>query len=230
MTGADVARRTAASPTVRCIAGLLVLLACGWRMAILADAHALAWMALTALAIAAGCVALGWLRPAHIALTAPQAMLLLGTLGMVGGLAWDARQGGFSTLVALCTAGPLGYFETLRLHWELLPAMHVGMVAGGLATVPILRVFRKACRRQFCAKLTQNLACSVWMIAGMSGGTILFAGVGHLIGTRSAAAMLGGMFTGMVWGMVASVCLYRLWFLVADRFGQRTVHAAGSAE
>jgi hypothetical protein len=217
MTGAEIARRTAASPTVRCIAGLLVLLACSWRMSLLPDAHAPAWMALTALAIAAGCVALGWLRPAHIALTAPQAMLLLGTLGMVAGLAWDARQGGFQTLVALCTAAPWSFFETLRMHWELLPAMHVGMVAGGLATVPILRVFRKACRRQFCARLTQNLACSVWMIAGMSGGTMLFAGAGHLFGARSAAAMLGGMFAGMVWGMVASVSLYRLWFMVMER-------------
>jgi hypothetical protein len=29
--------------------------------------------------------------------------------------------------------------------------------------------------------------------------------------------MLGGMFTGMVWGMVISVGIYRLFFITKDR-------------
>lgn len=32
--------------------------------------------------------------------------------------------------------------------------------------------------------------------------------------------MLGGLFAGMVWGMVASVGLYRLFFVIRDRLDQ----------
>ena len=38
----------------------------------------------------------------------------------------------------------------------------------------------------------------------------------------SVDKMLGGMFTGMVWGMVVSVGLYRLLFLIKDRFPYTT--------
>ncbi len=220
MTAATVARRTIESSTVRSIAGLLVLVTCAWQIARVDDAHALAWIGVTLLFIVAGCIALGWLRPSHIALTAPQAMLLLGTLGMVAGLGYDARQGGFAALVSMCNAGQGDLLATLRLHLRLLPGMHLGMVAGGLVTVPLLRSLRPACRRQFCARLTQNLACSGWMVVGMAAGTVLFSALAAWAGARNAAAMLGGMFSGMVWGMVASVLLYRLWFAVSDRHGQ----------
>jgi hypothetical protein len=214
-------RRTIASPTARSVAGLLVLVACGWSMATGVDARALPWIGMTALAVAGGCVALGWLRPAQIMITAPQAMLLLGTLGMIAGLALDARRGSYGALVSICTARPEQFVQTLRLHWQLLPAMHAGMIAGGLATVPLLRTLRRGCRRQFCARLTQNLACSAWMVAGMSAGTVLFSSLAAWAGERGAAAMLGGMFSGMVWGMVASVSLYRLWFWAGDRYGHK---------
>jgi hypothetical protein len=131
---------------------------------------------------------------------------------MVGGLAVDARAGGFATLATLCLASPGDFLATLRLHWQQLPVMHLGMIVGGLATVPLLRTLRPTCRRQFCARLVQNLACSAWMVAGMSAGTIAFVSLADWAGGRGPAAMLGGMFGGMVWGMVASVLVYRLWF------------------
>ena len=131
---------------------------------------------------------------------------------MVGGLAYDARAGGFAALASVCLAGAGDFLATLRLHWQQLPAMHLGMIAGGLATVPLLRILRKGCRRQFCARLAQNLACSAWMVAGMTAGTLAFMRLAAWAGGRSSAAMLGGMFSGMVWGMVASVSIYRLWF------------------
>jgi len=166
-------------------------------------------------------VALGWLRSPRVAITAPQIMLLLGAVGMVAGLAYDERSGGFTALVSLCQAGRGDFFGTMRLHWQLLPAMHLGMIAGGLATVPLLRTLRRGCRRQFCARLVQNLACSAWMIVGMSAGVLGFSELANWAGGRSPTAMLGGMFAGMVWGMVASVALYRLWFVfVAPRLGQ----------
>lgn len=195
---------------------LLLLVACSWRMAAVGDEGATAWAGVTAVSIICGFAALGWLRPARIGMTAPQVMLLLGALGMVGGLWLDARTGGFSVLASLCLAGSGDIFATLRMHWEQLPAMHVGMTVGGLATVPLMRSLRRNCRRQFCAQLAQNLACSAWMIVGMAAGTIVFMQLAAWSGGRGSAAMLGGMFGGMVWGMVASVAMYRFWFWLKD--------------
>jgi len=157
-------------------------------------------------------------------MTAPQIMLLLGAAGMVAGLTYDEHSGAFTALVSLCQAGNEDFLGTLQLHWRLLPAMHLGMIAGGLATVPLLRTLRRGCRRQFCARLAQNLACSAWMIAGMSAGVLGFLQLATWAGGRSPIAMLGGMFAGMVWGMVASVALYRLWFaLIAPRLVREEV-------
>jgi hypothetical protein len=99
--------------------------------------------------------------------------------------------------------------------------MHLGMTAGGLATVPLMRTFRRQCRQQFCALLAQNLACSAWMIVGMAVGTIAFMQLAAWSGGRGSAAMLGGMFGGMVWGMVASVAMYRFWFWLQELREQR---------
>ncbi|HEX4596148.1 MAG TPA: hypothetical protein VH278_00020, partial [Burkholderiaceae bacterium] len=125
--------------------------------------------------------------------------------------------GGFDALASLCLAGSGDFLGTLRLHWQQLPVMHLGMIVGGLATVPLLRVFRFGCRRQFCARLVQNLACSAWMVVGMTAGTLFFLNLAGWAGGRSPAAMLGGMFGGMVWGMVASVAVYRQWFRMTDQ-------------
>jgi hypothetical protein len=179
-------------------------------------ARQLAWLMLTVLSILSGAAALGWLRPARVGFTAPQLMLLLGACGMVGGLWLDARHGSFAALAALCLSESANLGDTLALHWRQLPLMHAGMVIGGLATVPLLRRLRQGCRRQFCARLAQNLACSGWMIVGMAVGTVAFMHVTGERGDRGAAAMLGGMFGGMVWGMVASVALYRLWIRVSE--------------
>ncbi|HYA65933.1 MAG TPA: hypothetical protein VEE84_04555 [Burkholderiaceae bacterium] len=205
-------------------AGLLLLLGWAWRLAATGGEHESVWVQLTALAIVGGYVALGWLRSARVGITAPQIMLLLGAAGMVGGLAFDERTGGVTALVSLCQAGTGDFVRTMGLHWHLLPATHWGMILGGLATVPLLRFLRRGCRRQFCARLVQNLACSAWMIVGMSAGAVGFLQLATWGGGRGAAPMLGGMFAGMVWGMVASVAIYRLWFgLLCAR-----VHRAGA--
>lgn len=202
-----------ASPRVAFWGPTLLLLAAAWGVQTAAGAPDAVSLLLNGAAVLAGCAALGWLRPALVGITAPQAMMLLSTLGMVAGLGWDARNAGLATLASLCFPGPAPDLRTLlALHWEWLPAMHVGMVAGGLAAVPVLRMTRRNCRRQLCARLTQNLACSGWMIVGMSAGSLAahrLAGAGNVLG---AAAMMGTMFSGMVWGMVVSVSLYRLYF------------------
>ena len=206
------AARAPGASSVLAVSGLLLLLAGSWRLAAISDESAMAWAGVTAVSIICGFAALGWLRPARVGMTAPQIMLLLGALGMVGGLWLDARAGGFSGLASLCLANSSDFFGTLRLHWQQLPAMHIGMTAGGLATVPLMRSLRRHCRQQFCARLVQNLACSAWMIVGMAVGTIAFMQFAAWSGGRGSAPMLGGMFGGMVWGMVASVAMYRFWF------------------
>jgi len=212
-------RATSSAISAAC---LLVLLAGAWRLAAVGDRHEALWVQLTVAAILGGYVALGWLRSARVGLTAPQVMLLLGAAGMVGGLAFDEHTGGFTALVSLCQAGTGDFVGTMRLHWQLLPATHLGMIVGGLATVPLLRSLRRGCRRQFCARLVQNLACSGWMIVGMGAGAFAFIELAAWAGARSATAMLGGMFAGMVWGMVVSVGIYRLWFGLTEARPSRT--------
>jgi hypothetical protein len=215
------AARAPGTSTVLAVSALLLLLAWSWQLAAVGDERATAWAGVTAVSIIGGFAALGWLRPARVGITAPQVMLLLGALGMVGGLWLDARAGGFSVLASLCLADSGDFFATLRMHWQQLPAMHLGMTAGGLATVPLMRTFRRQCRQQFCALLAQNLACSAWMIVGMAVGTIAFMQLAAWSGGRGSAAMLGGMFGGMVWGMVASVAMYRFWFWLKQLRDQR---------
>jgi hypothetical protein len=216
--------RALASANALAITGLLALVVWAWQLTVMRDDLEVGWVAVTFAVVAAGFVALGWLRSTRVGMTAPQIMLLLGACGMVAGLACDAQAGGFAALASVCLQRQGDFPATLRLHWQQLPDMHLGMITGGLLTVPLLRAFRKGCRRQFCARLVQNLACSAWMVLGMTAGTLVFTRLAAWAGGRGAAAMLGGMFGGMVWGMVASVSVYRLWFLIID--GYRAHRAA----
>jgi hypothetical protein len=168
----------------------------------------------TGAAVLLGAAALGWLRPPRVGLTAPQAMLLLGAIGMLLGLTVDAHAAEMRLLASLCGAADRNLWTMMQLHWALLPWMHVGMWVGGFAAIPLLRSIRPTCRRQYCVHLAQNVACSAWMTVGMSTGVLLSEVLASRSGAPSPASMLGGMFSGMVWGMVASVALYRLYFRV----------------
>lgn len=196
-------------------ASTLLLLAAAWGTQIVASGLSDTRSVLfTGIAVLAGCAVLGWFRPAQVGFTAPQVMMLLGVLGMLAGLAVDAHGIGLEMLASLCTsASTLGLTTLLRLHLEWLPAMHIGMALGGLAAIPLLRLLRPHCRRQLCARLAQNLACSGWMVVGMSMGTLLAHRLASLGGDNmGVSGMLGSMFAGMVWGMVVSVMLYRSYF------------------
>ncbi|MDH4190325.1 MAG: hypothetical protein OEW21_08985, partial [Betaproteobacteria bacterium] len=149
-------------------------------------------------------------RPARVGITAPQAMMLLGTLGMLGGLALDVRHAGLEAIAAMCAQQSPDFLTVARIHLEWLPAMHLGMVAGGLGALAWLRRIRPGCRRQFCARFAQNIACSAWMIVGMFAGVVVYYQIAAWLGSGGVPAMLGGMIGGMVWGMVVSILLYRL--------------------
>jgi hypothetical protein len=74
--------------------------------------------------------------------------------------------------------------------------------------LPLMPRLRRGCRRQLCAQLGQNLLCSGWMVVGMAAGSLVFLELAGWAGAvREPAAVLAGMFAGMVWGMVASVAL-----------------------
>jgi hypothetical protein len=188
-----------------------------WQLAALQEARELVWLAVTAFSVLTGFVALGWLRPARIGITAPQAMMLLGTLGMLAGLSIDVQRAGLAAIASVCAAQAPDFLAVARLHLEWLPAMHVGMVAGGLGALVWLRRVRPGCRRQFCARFMQNIACSGWMIVGMVAGVVLYYQLAAWLGSAGVPAMLGGMIGGMVWGMVVSVSIYRVYIGVRGR-------------
>jgi hypothetical protein len=196
--------------TMAASAAVVLGLAWWWQLAALQQPRELIWLGVTAFSVLTGFAALGWLRPARVGITAPQAMMLLGTVGMLGGLAFDVQRAGLQAIASMCAASGPDFIAVARLHLEWLPAMHAGMVAGGLGALVWLRRVRPGCKRQFCARFAQNIACSAWMMIGMVAGVILYYRLAAWFGSAGVAAMLGGMIGGMVWGMVVSVTLYRV--------------------
>jgi hypothetical protein len=178
-------------------------------------------MLMTLAGVASGCLLLGLLRPQRVGLSPPNVMLTLGIGGMLLGLLWDGLQTPLAMIEALCVASNhYDLFESMQFHMRLLPGMHVMMVAGGLAAIPALRVMRPECRR-LCSMLTQNILCSSWMLIGMTLGATVFVQSIRSLNGLALDRMLGGMFTGMVWGMAISVGVYRLFFILSDRLAAR---------
>lgn len=202
----------------------LLLLAVGatlWGLGSRGNPTATSFGAVTALSlllVALGCAALSWVRPQRAGLSPPYIMLSLGFGGMLLGLAVDLVLGGPARLESLCSQSVrMTFAESLELHIAFLPAMHAGMLTGGLLAIPSLRLLRQHCGRYLCSLLTQNLLCSAWMLMGMTAGALWLVRWQVAAGTSSLPGMLGGMFVGMTWGMVASVALYRAFFALRNR-------------
>lgn len=167
--------------------------------------------------VISGCAALAWLRPQRVGLSPPNVMLSLGISGMLLGLFWDTTRVPLAVLETLCVANsPADLLDSMIFHANLFPGMHALMVVGGISAIPTLRRLRPECRR-LCSMLTQNILCSSWMLVGMTLGSTLFVQSIRSMNGIAVDKMLGGMFAGMVWGMVVSVALYRLFFVVRDR-------------
>ena len=177
---------------------------------------------LTLLGVVSGCAALTCLRPQRVGLSPPNVMLSLGIGGMLLGLYIDMRSMPIAILESLClSSSPLSLIESMRFHISLFPSMHTAMVIGGIMAIPTLRLLRPECRR-LCSMITQNILCSTWMLVGMTFGATAFVQSIRSINGISLDKMLGGMFTGMVWGMVISVGIYRLFFITKDQLRIRT--------
>lgn len=173
-------------------------------------------MLMTLAGVASGCLVLALLRPQRVGLSPPNVMLSLGIGGMLLGLLWDGWRTPLGMIEALCvTSNQFDFLESMLFHMTLLPGMHVMMVAGGIAAIPTLRVLRPECRR-LCSMLTQNVLCSTWMLIGMTLGATVFVQSIRSVNGLALDRMLGGMFTGMVWGMALSVGAYRLFFITRD--------------
>ena len=217
----DLARSPVVLPAVLVVVIALVL----WTLVALSAADGKAQFkaaVLSLLAVSAGCLVLTWMRPQRAGLSPPHVMLSLGFGGMLLGLSIDTLQHGPTLLDSVCrNSSGLGFQGSLMLHLSYLPAMHVGMLIGGLSAIPTLRALQAGCGRYFCSMLAQNLMCSSWMLIGMTLGALWLrnwqmlvnqrAGLGG--GADSLSGMLGGMFAGMTWGMVISVALYRLYLI-----------------
>jgi hypothetical protein len=177
-------------------------------------------LVLTLAGVVSGCAALAWLRPQRVGLSPPNVMLSLGIGGMLLGLYWDTTRVPIPTLASLCvSSSPLGLLDSMRFHAALFPGMHALMLVGGISAIPALRRLRPECRR-LCSMVTQNMLCSSWMLIGMTFGSTLFVQSINSVNGMSVDKMLGGMFTGMVWGMVVSVGLYRSFFIAKDRLAR----------
>ena len=177
---------------------------------------------LTLFGVVSGCVALTCLRPQRVGLSPPNVMLSLGIGGMLFGLFLDINRTPIATLENLCfSSSPLSLMESMLFHNSLFPNMHIGMVLGGILAIPTLRLLRPECRR-LCSMLTQNILCSTWMLIGMTFGATAFVQSIRSIDGMSIDKMLGGMFTGMVWGMVISVGIYRLFFICKDQIESKS--------
>ena len=145
-------------------------------------------------------------------------MLSLGFGGMLLGLLYDLYYAGPARLDSLCAqSASLGFMDSLQLHVQFLPGMHVGMLAGGLLAIPSLRLLRPHCGRYLCSLFAQNLMCSSWMLVGMTAGALWLSRWQLFAGSSTLPGMLGGMFVGMTWGMVISVALYRGFFTLRNR-------------
>lgn len=155
----------------------------------------LAWTT-SALAILGGWCVIGFHRPVARR-TAMHVMLLFGTAGMLVGLWMDADDAGVAWLTVWCGGGGFAW-QSMWLHWQQLPAMHAGMLLGGLCALPVWRA-RRLDPRSLSTDLTCNLFCSAWMVVGMDlgGGLCRDSASG---GVQALLAMLGGM----LWGMAVS--------------------------
>lgn len=143
----------------------------------------------------------------------PWNMLLLGTLGMLSGLALDAHALGLALITSQCGADAThGFLQVLYLHWSGLPAMHIGMVCAGLSAAPLRRLTKPCAHSSLRVEFMDHTVCLIWMLLGMTFGSMVCESSaielsGGPVSDRSAVVMLCGMFAGMISGMLAHTAL-----------------------
>jgi hypothetical protein len=154
-------------------------------------------------------IVMGVISPADSDAAASRTMQALACGGMLIGLSVDASGASSLPLVLTSLCGSLvatGFLGALRLHWMLLPSMHLGMAVSLFASAVLL--CRRLDRRRF-GVIAQNFLCSACMLAGMTAGSLCLLH-SQTIGSIAWWSMLSAMIAGMSWGMVASAGLWRI--------------------
>ncbi|MBZ0229910.1 MAG: hypothetical protein K8F58_15860 [Bauldia sp.] len=122
---------------------------------------------------------------------APVSMLFLCLCGMAVGLAIDCGAVPPEVLASLCIAATGSLPATAAVHFELLPATHLLMLAGAV-------------------RVGVNLATVALMFAGMILGAWLGPGIALGLGIGSSfAGLTGAMVAGMALGMIVAAPLHR---------------------
>jgi hypothetical protein len=138
------------------------------------------------------------------------------TLGMLAGFALDVRGAGPQLIMSQCGAdGGSGLLQTLTLHMSELPAMYIGVVAASLGAASLRRVIKPRFHLTLRADFLRSVACTLWMLGGMTFGTILCGRMasGFIEAVPSSlrgVIMLGAMIFGMACSMIALTVCTRL--------------------
>ncbi len=132
-------------------------------------------------------------------------MLAFGTVGMLLGLCLDARRGGLLQLTSWCGLGDGAPWQSLRLHWLQLPAMHAGMLLGSLCALPLAH-YIAARPRAWKTDVACSLACCACMAAGMDIAAISCSRAGGIGANAMWWLMFAGMLAGMAFARFAVAC------------------------
>lgn len=131
-------------------------------------------------------------------------MFVAGLAGMLAGLWLDAgQQGGVAWLAAACVPAGADIWASIRFHWQVLPAMHLGMLLGGLVAGSRPWTWHSIDGWRHCG-WGRRLCCAVCMIVGMD--TAVIAAPWRVSGGWTALVLMcTGMLAGtlMVWGVRA---------------------------
>jgi hypothetical protein len=131
------------------------------------------------------------------------------SLGMLVGLGIDDYAGRVATLAALCASGSRSFPYWIHLHWTQLPAMHVGMLLGGVLPTAIARPVAIAppSKHESSRPIAATIRigwCITLMFIGMEAGAL--ASRSLVSGSYAELAMLGGMVLGMALGSLIAAC------------------------
>lgn len=102
--------------------------------------------------------------------------LLILAAGAVGATVDEAHHWGLRMLIALCASGPIPFYRSIALEFQLLPAMIVAMIVGMTITIGIQSTASKTRRRQarHIGVAAAHIGCMAAMLSSIAVCTSLF--------------------------------------------------------
>lgn len=196
-------RSPAISERMRCsVAGVLILVAALLTAYLLQIRSSTDWEGLAVAAIGLGSP-LGY-AASSIRIRAEVRnccwILMLGYVGMVAGLALDAKGAGFDQLLALCRTGNRGSVSVLTDPFWQMPGAYVGMAFGCLAATWLLPLADSDAIRNGMRSLTKYIGMALGMAFGH---WVSMTYTASLPPKWFAGTVLLSMFMGMAAGDIA---------------------------